>query len=409
MKIWIRYGAGIGLGLVLGALLPTGGGDTTALFSQLSLIVIQLGRVFLMPMAFFAAIIAADELRSDRRLLRTIGVSFGTLMVVLLIAALVAVLAILVLQPQRIPPMVQEGRIAEPPAVLDRLIGSLPANSFRLLVLGDNALFAVLAMGVLVGLTLGFDREITSPVSLVADSANRVLYRLNSWMTEIYGLLLIVPTVLMVLWMRETDDLQLFGQFLLVTVTAALLLGVVVFPLVIYLLGRREARPLAWIHRMTPAALAALATGDVFVSLSTYARSALESHGVPRRVGGVVPPLMAVFGRLGTALVSIASFLLVIRSYTALEISGSAVFQLAVTGLLYSFMLGRSPAGGVALLLSYIAVRYGRGMEEAYLILLPVMPALERIGAWLDVMTIGFVTQLVSMLGGTTRGQERPI
>jgi hypothetical protein len=80
-----------------------------------------------------------------------------------------------------------------------------------------------------------------------------------------------------------------------------------------------------------------------------------------------------------------------------------------VSGVAYSVLLGRHPAGAVMLLMSYLAVRYGRGMEESYLILLPVMAVLERIGAWLDVMTVGFVSQLVSRRGRFSRAVERTV
>jgi Na+/H+-dicarboxylate symporter len=95
-------------------------------------------------------------------------------------------------------------------------------------------------------------------------------------------------------------------------------------------------------------------------------------------------------------MVAVAAFLLVIRSYTALEIGVGETAGIVIAGMLFSFLLGRTPAGGVTLLLSYLAIRYGRGMEESYLILLPIIPVLERLGAWLDVMTNGFVTVLVA-------------
>ncbi|MFW5828199.1 MAG: dicarboxylate/amino acid:cation symporter, partial [Alkalispirochaeta sp.] len=80
-----------------------------------------------------------------------------------------------------------------------------------------------------------------------------------------------------------------------------------------------------------------------------------------------------------------------------------------VAGVLYSFLLGRHPAGAVMILLSYLSLRYGRGMEESYLILLPVMPLLERIGAWLDIMTVGFVAQVVAQTGGYVRTVDRTV
>lgn len=409
MKIWMRYLAGTILGVILGVVLPLSGGDTYTLLRELTTLVVRVGRFFLFPMVFFAAIVAVDELREDQALVSTSVLTTAVTIGTVFVASLLGALSVVALQPQRIPPMVQEGRAGAAPDLLEQLRAAVPGNSFRVFVADDNALFMILLLGVLIGLTLRFDRGITSPVSLVADSANRILYRLNGILVGVVGVGLVVPAAMVAVWTRQAQDLALFAQFLLVVGTGAFVTGAVIYPAVLYLVDREHARPLTWIYRMLPASLAAIVSGDVYFSLATYSRVANDNLGISRRVGGSVPPLVAIFGRAGTALVSVAAFLLVIRSYTALEIGFAAVVQLVLTGVLYVFVLGRTPIGGVTLLLSYIAVRYGRGMEESYLILLPVMPLLERIGAWLDMMTVGFVTQLVARRHGAIRRVERTV
>ncbi|MFW5694692.1 MAG: cation:dicarboxylate symporter family transporter [Alkalispirochaeta sp.] len=409
MKIWMRYLLGTSAGIVVGVLIPLSGGDTYILLRDLSEILFRTGRFFFFPMVFFAAIVATDELRDDRTAIRTMITAGIVLVAALALAVVVGALSVLVLQPQRIPPMVQEGRAGAAPEILSMLTEAIPGNAFRLFVAGDNMLLMVVVFGMILGATLRYDREITSPVSLVADSANRILYRLNAWLTQVIGFALVIPTAMVVAGTRQTEDLMLFGQLLLVVVTAALLVGAVAYPLTLFLLDREHARPVSWLYRMTPPAVAALVSGDVFFAAATYTRVSNENQGIPRPVGGVVPPLMAVFGRAGTALVSVAAFLLVIRSYTALEIGVGAVVELITAGVLYSFLLGRHPTGAVMVLLSYLSLRHGRGMEESYLILLPVMPLLERIGAWLDIMTMGFVSQVVAQTAGYVKTVDRTV
>jgi hypothetical protein len=48
-------------------------------------------------------------------------------------------------------------------------------------------------------------------------------------------------------------------------------------------------------------------------------------------------------------------------------------------------------------------------MEDAYFILLPVIPILERIGAWLDAMTTGFVTEMVARSTSAVRAVDRTV
>ncbi|MDA3949987.1 MAG: cation:dicarboxylase symporter family transporter [Spirochaeta sp.] len=396
MKLWMRYIAGTVAGIALGVLVPASGGDTLIVLGHLTDILIRLGRFLLFPMAFFAMIIAVDELRDDRRTFAVLWKSLVVTAVTVAGAVAAALVAMLVFQPQRVPPMVQESTVVTPPTVFELLRTAIPRNGFHVFSLGESAFAMILLLALLVGWTLRYDREITSPVSLVADSANRILYRLNQYFTGVLGFLLAIPVGMVVVQLRETPDLALFTQFLIVIGTTVVVVGVVIYPVVLYLFGRDPAAALRWVTGMTAPGLAALSSGDVYFATPTLARAVKEEHGVPRRIGGSATYALAVFNRAGSAMVAVAAFLLVIRSYTALEIGVGETAGIVIAGVLFSFLLGRTPAGGVTLLLSYLAIRYGRGMEESYLILLPIIPVLERLGAWLDVMTHGFVTVLVA-------------
>ncbi|WP_018525691.1 cation:dicarboxylate symporter family transporter [Alkalispirochaeta alkalica] len=402
MNISFRYTLGAAAGVVLGMVLPLAGGDTAALLGELSQLVVLAGRFLLFPLVFFAMIAAVDELHTRDTLGKTGLLGAAVLFLCTLVSTLLGGLAILVFSPQRIPPMVQEGTITAPPSLIASLLGALPSNAFRVFVLDDGALAGILLMALLVGVSFRHDRSVSSPLSLVVDSANRIFYRLNHLVAGVLGILVLVPVAALTVLLREGTELLLFSQFLLVLIVAVLVVGVLVYPAILYLFDRRRTHPLRWLSAMIPVAVAALGSGDAFFSLSTLTRVNRDSLGIPRAMGASVSPWVVLYGRAGTALVSMAGFLLVIRSYTALDIGLGDLVVLAVSTVLYSFFLARTPAGGVLLMLSFLASRYGRGMEESYLILLPVMPLLERIGAFLDMMTAGFVTQIVA-----TRGSGR--
>lgn len=406
MSIWFRYLLGTIAGVILGVVLPLAAGDTAMIMREITIVVVSAGRLLLFPLLFFAMVIAADELHSEGILFREgIRTLFWTVLAGVS-ATVLGILSIVLLAPRRIPPMVQEGRVAAAPSILAELQRGLPPNMFRLFVLDANAVAGILLVGLLIGTNLRFDRGTTSPVSLVADSANRIFYRLNSMLVEIMGLLLIVPAATLLVVMREVPDLLLFGQFLLVVTVAALVLVAVVYPAILSILDRKRLHPLRWLASMGSPALAALVSGDNYFALGTLIRVGKEELDIHRPIGGTVVPVVALFGRAGSAMMSMAGFLLVIRSYTALDIGLYDLLKLAVAAVLYSFFLSRTPAGGVMLMLSYMAARYGRGMEESYLILLPVMPLLERIGAVVDIITVGFVTQIVALRTSLRRKQS---
>ncbi|SIQ33765.1 Na+/H+-dicarboxylate symporter [Alkalispirochaeta americana] len=403
MNISFRYALGASAGVLLGMVLPLAGGDTAALLTELSQLVILAGRFLLFPLVFFAMIAAVDELHTKGALGKAGMLSAVVLFLCTVVSTLLGGLAILAFSPQRIPPMVQEGRITAPPSLIASFLEAIPANAFRVFVLDDGALAGILLMALLVGVSFKHDRSVSSPLSLVVDSANRIFYRMNRLLVGILGVLVLLPVAALTVLLRDGADLGLFSQFLLVLIVAVLVMAVLVYPAILYLFDRRRTHPLRWLSAMIPVAVAALGSGDSFFSLATLTRVNRDSLEIPRAVGASVSPWVALYGRAGTALVSMAGFLLVIRSYTALDIGLGDLMLLTVSTVLYSFFLARTPAGGVLLMLSFLASRYGRGMEESYLILLPVMPLLERIGAFLDMMTAGFVTQIAA-----TRGQGEP-
>jgi aerobic C4-dicarboxylate transport protein len=121
-----------------------------------------------------------------------------------------------------------------------------------------------------------------------------------------------------------------------------------------------------------------------------------ENLGVPRSVGSAVFPVAAVFAKGGTALVTAASFILILRSFTALEITFGQVLWVMVATFGISFILGSVPGSGVLVALSLLSSSYGRGMEEVYLILLPIVPILISIGVFLDVVTSAFIGYVVA-------------
>ena len=75
-------------------------------------------------------------------------------------------------------------------------------------------------------------------------------------------------------------------------------------------------------------------------------------------------PLFAVFGRTGTALVASATFLLVLNSYSSLEITFMQVLWTLLFSLLISLTLGTVPGLGSYVALSTLCAIYGKGLRQ---------------------------------------------
>jgi Na+/H+-dicarboxylate symporter len=143
-------------------------------------------------------------------------------------------------------------------------------------------------------------------------------------------------------------------------------------------------------------ALAGFFSGDQYLATTLLAKHGHENLGVPRRIGSAVYPLFAVFGRAGTAMVAAAGFLLVLKSYSSLEVNFLQALWTVLFTVLISLALGSVPGLGAYIAISTLCGIYGRGIQEGYLILKPIAPLLVSFGVILDVLASAFTSLLVA-------------
>lgn len=395
MKIWIRLLAGSIIGVLLGAYLPESGGDTARFFAGLAEYVISIARYFVFPLVFFGLIIGTAELMRDRRLLPLYGKTIGLLLAASAVSILIGTGAVLAVSPGRIPPIFQEAPVTEMPDIGALLERVFPRNLFAVFSQGGDFLLPLLALGIFIGLALHFDQSAGQAVSQLADSASRVFYRLSAFVVEILGIGMIAVAAAMIFDIRAINDFQIFGSLVLTLAVSVGFIVLVVYPVIIYFLIDRDSA-LPWLYAMIAPLLTGLFSGDMYFSLPTLERVGKESLGVPRRAGSAIFPLAAVFGKAGSALVAAASFIVILRSYTALEITFVQVLWVMTSTFGVSVLLGAVPGSAALVALAMLSNLYGRGMEEVFLILWPAGPILVSLGVVLDVATAGFVAQVVA-------------
>jgi len=198
---------------------------------------------------------------------------------------------------------------------------------------------------------------------------------------------------------RLIQDISLYFQIFAVLLVAALFVVFVVMPALLYLLVDRK-NPFPWIFGMVGAGLGAFFSGDSFFSLGLATRLTRENLGVPRKVGAVNLPLFAMFGRAGTALTSTVAFFIILKSYSSLEISFEQILWTISFAFLLSFALPSVPGLGTYINLSLLCSLYGKGLENGYLNLQPILPVLVSFAALLDVYCASFGAFLVAKAEG---------
>jgi aerobic C4-dicarboxylate transport protein len=393
VKIWIKLLAGSILGIVLGAVLPAAGGSMDVV-GYLSRLFIQIGRYVVFPLTFFGLLIGTYELKRDKKL----GAVYGRLVLYLLMSTFLLILigvgTLLAFSPERIPIIVEKETPFRLPGIRETLLALFPENLFQALVGSGSFLLPVAFLAVLIGVNLTFDLHVTSPVVQLADSLSRIFYHLNSLLSELFGFAMVVIAAAFLMNVRQ-GELLLFRQLLVILAIDCAVILFAVYPALLYFLGERE-NPYKWLYASTAAALVGFFSGDVYLSVAMLVKHGRENLGVPRRVGSAVYPMFAIFGRAGTALVASASFLLILKSYSSLEISLLQVLWTVGFTLLVSLALGSVPGMGAYVALASLCALFGRGLQEGYLILKPIAPLLISFGVLLDVLTSGFVAMLVA-------------
>jgi len=393
MKIWIKITAGIILGAILGAILKSGP-VALEVCGFLSRLFIQIGRYVVFPLIFFSLGMGTYELRRDKQILAVYGKILLYLVASTLLMVLIGLLTVLIFSPERIPIIVEKEEAFRMPGIQETLLAIFPTNLFQVLLGPGELLLPLIVLAFIIGVNLNFDLRITSPVIQLFDSLNRIFYHINTLVVELFGFAMITVTAFFILNIKRYD-LGLFKQVLLILSLDFFLVVFGVFPGILYLLGDRE-NPYRWLYAVIGPVLAAFFTGDGFLGVGMLVKHGKESLGVPRRLGSAVYPLFAFFGRAGSALVASASFMLVLKSYSSLEISFFQILWTLGFSLLVSLCLGAVPGAGAFAAVSALCTVFGRGMQEGYLILKPIAPLLVSFGVSLDVLTSAFVSLIVA-------------
>jgi len=105
-------------------------------------------------------------------------------------------------------------------------------------------------------------------------------------------------------------------------------------------------------------------------------------------------------------MVAAAAFIVIIKSYSSLGITGADVFSIGIRAFGISFLLARHPGDGAYTALAVLCLGYGRGFEAGYLILKPLAFYLIAAGTFVDVMIASFATFVIARTGGFLEEQN---
>lgn len=393
MKIWIKVLLGIAIGGFMGAYLPEAG--AAGFFQAAAELVISIGYYVLFPLVFFSFAVGIFELRKEGLTLRILGRGVLYILAATFLLVLTGILSVVLLAPDRIPIIIEQESSFTVPGITEILQSVFPRNIFTVLTGPGSFLLPVYILALFLGMNFTFDRSISRPVVQLFDALSRILYHGNKFLVEILGLGMIALAANMVFTIDRIPQFELFGQLLLLLSINTVFILFGIYPLLLYFLSGKE-NPYKWLYGcITPLAAAAV-SGDAYFTLMSLIHHGRENLGVSRRVGSALFPLYAMFGKAGSAMVTGIAFIVILKSYSSLGLTVSAVLWVMVFSFFVSFLTGPFPGSAVFIGLALLCSWYGRGIEEGYLILRPILPLLVSYGVVLDTATAAFAGLLAA-------------
>ncbi|RLW70983.1 MAG: hypothetical protein B6D68_00130, partial [spirochete symbiont of Stewartia floridana] len=317
-------------------------------------------------------------------------------------AALLAILGTalaFLFNPGRIP--VTAGQI--PPIVIsgfwDVLHDIFSIESMRNPGQEGSILLFLVVPAFLLGWHFHHDKEIAEPSFNLFDSLSRILYRMNRY------ILILMPFFLGILvfhtsyTLRTTVNFQPFMPLLRRLLYLCIIFIAILFPLALWLLGR-EKSPLRTLRSLSGVFLGAFISASMMFNYGNLTLHLKEKLKIQRQMAALAAPIHLMLTRGGTALISAICMITIIRSYSSLEITFFQAAWTAFFSFLVSFVLAAAPDHGLITSLVILGNLYGRGLENGWSILTPIIPLLIMVCSLLDTATIILILILTNKQAG---------
>ena len=395
MKLWLKYLIAVCVGLLFGIFLPLYGGDTVRVFEQIFTYVIHVGRYIVFPLLFFSIVIGTFELWAEKNFVRVYGLMFAYSFVSAIILATLGTAVIVMIFPGPVPIIIEEAEIYLPPDLNDQFFRIAPTNLFSIFTESGDFLLPLIVFSVAFGIALFHKRTFSEPLTETFESISHILYGINRFILEILSFGIFLMSAYRIVQLKGIADFELFSRFLLIILGTTLLIIFVIIPGLLYVLGNKRHNPFIWLFATLPAAISAVFSGDNYFTIGSTIVVLNENMGLEKKITPSITALAAIFSRSGIAMITSMSFILILRSYSSLEITFLQYIWVIGTSVLISFMLGATPSNGIMVSLAIISAWNVQGLEESFLILLPIAPVLASLSVLIDTIVILFNCQLI--------------
>jgi Na+/H+-dicarboxylate symporter len=399
MKVWVKLLIGSVLGLLLGFFLPGDNEAVSGIFSFLVEIAIGMGRYTAVALILFSLIIGIYELRQDgefwKLVLKTIAGIAAT--AVFVITAGIIITA--VFPPGRIPVLTEQSAEKFSLEAERCFIEMFPSNMLSAITGNGGYLFPVGVFALFTAIGLSYDKNYTKQIISIVDSLSRIFYNITALFSEILGFMIIILSAYWAIRYQSVIQTGVFNGIIYFLLIFALVFAFIIMPAALYFVNKYKT-PWKTVYASVNAAIAAFFSGDINFSVPVFTHQTKENLGVRRRANTVTTLLWTTFGRSGSAMVAVISFVVIVKSYSSLNIEAGMLINIGLNAFLISFLLGRNPGDGAFAVLAVLCSRYGHDFETGYLILKPISFYLISVGTFLDIMFASFGCFTIARISG---------
>jgi Na+/H+-dicarboxylate symporter len=387
-RILLGAATGILLGLIFARLGPAADLTRHGLFALglVSTVFIGLLKMVMVPLVFTSIAVGVAQLQSHHQMHR---VWVTTLLFFACTAAIAVALGIAVMQWFRPGDglqldMFRDAMAGQPTTAgmslgdfLGKFTSGLFANPIAAMAQGN--IMAVLVFALLTGIALVTGGERYRHLQALLTELFNLMMHMVDWIMRLapFGICALLAKLV------ATQDMALFGSlgyFMVVVSATTLFHGIVILPLLLWLLAR--VSPLALWRGARPALVTAFATSSSAATLPVTLNCLERDMGVQRDIANFVAPLGAQVNMDGTALYEAAAALF-IAQLCGLDLSLGQQLVVCLTSMLAAVGAPGIPSAGMV---TMVMVLQAVGLPaEAIAILLPIDRVLDTIRTTVNV------------------------
>ncbi|SDA11500.1 Na+/H+-dicarboxylate symporter [Nitrosospira sp. Nsp18] len=370
--------AGVLAGLLLGLGLSLLGKESTAAQAGLYIaelvgtLFIDLLKMVMIPLVFTSIAVGVANLRAHRQMHKVWKATLGFFIFSMALAIMLGLTAANLVRPGAGLELAMfqdamQGFRAEQMALSDffaHFLHSLFQNPMTALAEGN--VIAVVVFALLLGIALVVGGERYANILILLQELLELMLMLVGWIMRLapFGIMALL------LKLAATQDAALLAtlvEFIVVVVTTTLLHGMVVLPLILYLVT--GMRPLKFWRGAREALITAFATSSSSATLPVTLRCVEQHLHVKRDIAGFVVPLGATLNMDGTALYE-AMAALFIANLAGIELNLMQQMIVFVTAMLAAMGAPGIPSAGMV---TMVVVLQSVGLPaEGIAILLPI-------------------------------------